>query len=129
MREILIQTDFNEMILQDKVVLFFYHKWSKYSGVYGIQYLKEADSFLCNQKNIAEINFWIADVSDENSSASFLCDWIKNNSVESNLFVWIGAGNPTVVWLNYGQTLNCEFSAYILKTEGIIQKTVEYFNL
>ena len=129
MREILNQTNFDEMTLQNKVVLFFYHDWSKYSAVYGIQYFRKADNFFRNQKNIAEINFWLADVSDESSPAIFLRDWIKNNSAEWNFFVCTGLGNPSVVWLNFGQILNGEFSAYILKRDGIIEKTNKYFNL
>ena len=117
------------MILQGKVVLSFYHDWSKYSAVYGIQYFREADNFFCNQKDIEKINFWLADVSDGNSSAIFLHDWIKNACVESNLFGWVAAGNPSVIWLNFGQILNCEFSAYILKRDGIIEKTNKHFNL
>ena len=92
MREILTQTDFNKMILQDKAVLSFYHDWSKYSAVYGIQYFKEADNFFHNQKAGSKINFWLADVSGGNSPAFFLRDWMENNFVESNLIV---------IWLNF----------------------------
>lgn len=129
MREILNQANLNEMILQSKVVLSFYHDWSKYSAVDGIQYFKEADNFFRNEKGDTEIIFWLADVSNENSPAAFLCDWIKNNSVESNLFGWINAGNPSIIWLNFGQNLSCEFSSYILKRDGIIEKTNKYFDL
>ena len=117
------------MLLEDNVVLTFFHEWSEYSANYGIHYFKEAEDFFRIQKNIAEINFWLADVSDGRSPAIFLRDWIENNSVKQNLFTWIGAGNPSVIWLNRGQILKCEFSAYILKSKGIIENTIEIFEL
>lgn len=129
MRKILTQTDFDEMILQDKAVLSFYHDWSEYSAVYGIQYFKESDSFFRKQKPAQKIIFWLADVTNVNSPANFLGDWIKNNSLEINFFAWIAAGNPSVIWLKFGQILNCEFSAYTLRTQGIIEKTIKHFNL
>lgn len=125
MREILTKSDFNEIILQDKAILLFYHDWSNYSSVHGIQNLKETENFFQKQKKHPEINFWTANVSSSKSPANFLLDWVK---VKSDLLNWIETGNPSIIWLRFGTILDYKFSAYILKTEGIIETTKQLFN-
>jgi hypothetical protein len=127
LREILTQSDFDEMLVQERAVLSFYFNWSGQS-VNGIQYFKEADKQFLNKDNSA-INFWLADMSYTPDLTGFLVKWIMRTPPISKVFGMIRTGNPTVIWLNFGQVLSCGLPANILKTNGIIEKTIEYFNL
>lgn len=127
MKEILTKTDFAEMLSQDKVVLSFYHDWVKDSVFYGVEFLTESENYFQSSQYHIKPAFWIANVSDVNSPANFLYDWLKE--IEPKLIVMIGTGNPSVIWLSFGQMLKYEFSACLLKSNGIIEKTIEVFDL
>ena len=127
MKEIFTQNDFDELLSQERAILSFNFGWSG-PAVLGVQNLKATDKFFHNQKNLVEINFWFADMSDVNNLEHFLTEWLKKTLPLSNFGI-VNNGYPLIIWFSFGQILNSEFRADILKTEGIIQKTVEYFNL
>lgn len=123
------QQDFARMLAQEKAVLSFYIEWSLYSSADGMDFFEKAELFFVEQ-NRNDISFCLADVSEMTPIATFVFDWMTDfDETGRKLRLWVGCGNPSVLWLKSGNIVDYEFSAYHLKTEGIIRETSKNFEL
>ena len=74
MRPILNEDDFKSVISQEHSVIYFHVDWSTYS-VQGRVMLEELESS-CGS-DVSKPVFWLADVSELESPAAFLGEWLR----------------------------------------------------
>ena len=57
-------------------------------------------------------SFWIVDVSDVETPASFIAGWLKtNDSTDVNVFLAAATGNGPIIWLKRGAIVDAVRSA------------------
>jgi hypothetical protein len=109
MRPILNEEDFESMTSQWRSIIYFYVDWSTYA-VQGLVMLEKLESLCCDDDSKSV--FWLADVSELDSPAAFLEEWLKGQKRdELKRFNLVTAGNGSVVWLNHGAVVDFVQSA------------------
>jgi len=72
--------------------------------------------------------FWLADVSDVNSSPAFNFEWIKQLEREDmKMATMISVGSGCVAWLRKGQVIDFEISASRAGMVQLIERTKHLF--
>ncbi len=93
-RSILCEEDFALILAQEHSVIYFFVNWSVYA-FQGRRMLEELE-LLCSPDFNG--SFWVADVSDIESPAAFLGEWLKEHErPDLKMFNVVAAGSGSVV--------------------------------
>jgi len=125
MKPILNKTDFEKLLKTERAILYVYVDWSSYAAQTGLRITVEAER-LFQRNHDPEVSFWLADVSDIDSAAAFIADWLRGQETEKGMFPAIGTGNGSLVWLINGRAIGFALSASHLGLDGVTAKTKEY---
>ena len=126
MREIKKPEDLNELCAQGRAVIYFYVDWSVYA-VRGREVMNAVE------KQIAEIAdspqlFWLADVSDIDSPAGFIFEWLRKQERDDlKMCNMIAGGSGCVVWIKKGNVIDFEMSAGGEGTSALVERTKTLF--
>ncbi len=127
MRKILDQNDYVEMSLQKKSILFLNVDWSIYANKLGFEEIENAEKKLLELS--FDISFWSADVSNVNSSGNFIFEILRQQETNYlEFFPNSATGNGAVFWFKNGKIVDWAFSAWLLKTNKIIELTLKHFD-
>ena len=128
MKPILNTNDFERLVKTERAVLYVYVDWSSYAAQTGLRITEEAER-LFQRNHDPEVSFWLADVSDLDSPAAFIADWLRGQETERiRMFPAIGTGNGSLVWLINGRAIGFALSASQLGSEAVTAKTKEYLH-
>ena len=126
MRPILNEEDFESMTSQAYSVLYFYVDWSTYA-VQGRIMLEELESSYGHDDS--KPVFWLADVSELESPAAFLGEWLKRQERDglkmSNV---VAAGSGSVAWLSQGEVVDFVQSATHYDLPALRMRTENAFH-
>ena len=126
MRPILNEDDFKSVISQEHSVIYFHVDWSTYS-VQGRVMLEELESS-CGSDESKPV-FWLADVSELESPAAFLGEWLKRQERKDlKMFNVVAAGSSSVVWLSRGAVVDFVQSATHYDLDALRMRTENVFH-
>ena len=126
MRSILSEDDFKTVISQENSIIYFHVDWSAYS-VQGRAMLEELESSYSSEES--KPVFWLADVSDLDSPAAFLGEWLKRQERKDlNMLNVVAAGNGSVAWLNQGTVVDFVQSATHYDLDALRMRTEYVFH-
>jgi hypothetical protein len=123
-RSILNEQDFSSVLAEDHSLIYFFADWSVYS-VKGRRIFEELE-VSCRP----DINgsFWLADVSDVQSPAAFLGDWLKRQEREDlKLLNPIVAGGGSIMWLQRGAIIDLVPTAIDFGLQDLRKRTETAF--
>jgi hypothetical protein len=93
------------------------------------------DRFLKSSKNIFRKgpicgrSFWLADVSDMNSPAAFISEWLKKQEREDmKMYNMIACGSGSVAWLREGEVIDFEISVSRAGSDQLVERTKRLFH-
>jgi hypothetical protein len=125
MEPILNRNDFERVLKTERAVIYVYVDWSSYAAQTGLRITEEAERHFQRTSN-PEVSFWLANVSDLDSPAAFIVDWLRRQESEKmRMFPAIGTGNGSLVWLRNGRAIGFALSASHLGVDGVTAKTKE----
>ena len=125
MEPILNRNDFEKVLKSERAVIYVYVDWSSYASQTGLRIMEEAERHFQRTAD-PEVSFWLANVSDLDSPAAFIADWLRRQESEKmRMFPAIGTGNGSIVWLRNGQPIGFALSASHLGVDGVRAKTKE----
>src|SRR6185295_8131532 len=111
MEPILNRNDFEKVLKSERAVIYVYVDWSSYAAQTGLRIMEEAERHFQRTAD-PEVSFWLANVSDLDSPAAFIADWLRRQESEKmRMFPAIGTGNGSIVWLRNGQAIGFALSA------------------
>ena len=126
MRPILSEEDFESMISQGHSVIYFYVDWSTYA-VQGRVMLEELESS-CGHDDSKPV-FWLADVSELESPAAFLGEWLREQERDGlKMFNVVAAGSGSVAWLSQGAIVDFVQSATHYDLHALRMRTENAFH-
>jgi hypothetical protein len=115
------EEDFESMISQQHSVIYFYVDWSTYA-VQGRVLLEELEAS-CDHDESKPV-FWLADVSELESPAAFLGEWLKRQERKDlKMFNVVAAGSGSVVWLSQGAVVDFVQSATHYDLDALRMRT------
>ena len=115
-----------QLLAQKQAVLYFFVNWSTYAQQ-GLQIIEEVESLLSNRDSSAA-TFWSADISDLDSPAVFVAEWLKQQETSDlKMFKPVGSGNGSVAWLKEGKVVDFALSAYLLRAQELMNRTKHNF--
>ncbi len=127
MKQILSSQDFESLLTSEQALLYIFADWSEYAAITGLRIVEQAEEFFL--KNLEfQIEFWLADLSDDTSPAAFIVNWLRQQESETlRLFPAIGTGSGSILWIRKGQAAAFALSASHLGIDGVIDKMKEIF--
>lgn len=126
MRPVLNEDDFKSMISQEHSVIYFHVDWSTYS-VQGRVMLEELESSWSSHES--KPVFWLADVSELESPAAFLSEWLKRHERKDlKMFNVVAAGSGSMVWLSQGTVVDFVQSATHYDLAALRLRTEDVFH-
>jgi hypothetical protein len=124
-RPILNEDDFKS-ISQEHSVIYFHVDWSTYS-VQGRVMFEELEAS-CGSDESKPV-FWLADVSELESPAAFLGEWVKRQDRKDlKMFDVVAAGSGPVVWLSQGAVVDFVQSATHHDLDALRMRTKNAFH-
>ena len=125
-RSILSEEDFVLTLAEQHSVIYFFVDWSVYA-VQGRRRFEELELLCC--PDLKKGSFWIADVSDIESPAAFLGEWLKHQE-RSDLKISnpVASGSGSVVWLNRGAVVDFAHSATHHNVPALRKRTGKAFH-
>ena len=127
MRSIEKPEDLDYVSAQGQAIIYFYVDWSVYA-VRGRQILEVVEKQLPEELDL-QPQFWLADVSDVNSPAAFMGDWLKKQEREDmKMYNLIACGSGCVVWLREGEVIDFEISASRTGSNQLVERTKRLFH-
>ncbi len=125
MRPIMNEDDFKSVISQEHSVIYFHVDWSTYS-VQGRVMLEDLESSWSSDES--KPIFWLADVSELESPAAFLGEWLKRQDrTDLNMFKLVAAGSGSVIWLSQGGVVDFVQSATHYDLDALRIRTENVF--
>ena len=126
MRPILNEDDFKSVISQEHSIIYFHVDWSAYS-FQGRVMLQELESSYGSDES--KPAFWLADVSELESPAAFLGEWLKRQERKDlKMFNVVAAGSGAVVWLSQGAVVDFVQSATHYDLDALRRRTENVFH-
>ena len=125
MRPILNEDDFKSVISQEHSVIYFHVDWSTYSVQGRVMLEHESSSSSDESKPV----FWLADVSELESPAAILGEWLKRQERKDlKMFNVVAAGSSSVVWLSRGAVVDFVQSATHYDLDALRMRTENVFH-
>ncbi len=119
------EDDFKSVISQEHSVIYFHVDWSTYS-VQGRVMLEDLESSRSSDES--KPIFWLADVSELESPAAFLGEWLKRQDrTDLNMFKLVAAESGSVIWLSQGGVVDFVQSATHYDLDALRIRTENVF--
>jgi hypothetical protein len=128
MREIKKPKDLNELCAQGRAVIYFYVDWSVYA-VRGREVMNAVEKQIPEIADSPQLVWW-ADVSDVDSPAGFIFEWLRKQERDDlKMCSMIAGGSGCVVWTEKGNVIDFETSAGGAGTSALVERTKTLFSI
>ena len=126
MREIKKPEDVNELCAQGRSVIYFYVDWSVYAAR-GREVMNAVEKQIPQIADSPQL-FWLANVSDVDSPAGFIFEWLRKQERDDlRMCSMIAGGSGCVVWIENGNVIDFETSAGGAGTSALVERTKTLF--
>ncbi len=120
--------DLDELCAQGRAVIYFYLDWSVYT-VRGREVMNSVERQLPAFTDSPQL-FWLADVSDLDSPATFMFEWLRKQERDDlKMVTMISCGSGCLAWIEKGKVIDFEMSAGNTGTAALVERTKRLFGL